>query len=48
MKKNLVDHKCTNKELWRDAFKIVWLEKTKQCDFLQKFGLHALEDAGGH
>jgi hypothetical protein len=36
MKKNLVDHKCTNMEQWRDAIKMVWLEKTEQCDFLQK------------
>jgi hypothetical protein len=36
MKKNLEDHKCTNMEQWRDALKMVWLEKTEQCDFLQK------------
>jgi hypothetical protein len=30
MKKNLVDYKYTNMEKWRDAIKMVWLEKTKQ------------------
>jgi hypothetical protein len=23
-------------EQWRDAIKVVWLEKTEQCNFLQK------------
>ncbi len=36
MKKNLVDYKYTNMEKWRDAIKMVWLEKTKQWNFLQK------------